>query len=97
MGTTIGFRSANCGFEFQPLPTFFNITNTMENRDTPFMQKNLHNQKFSETEGFLYEMFRYCETKKVRQKIVIPPSFTHKIFRYQKYSETQKGPIFSVL
>ena len=47
------------------------------------------------TEGFLYEMFRYCGTKKIWRKIVIlPPSSSpliHKIFRFQKFSETQKG------
>ena len=45
-----------------------------------------------DTEGFLYEMIRYCETKQFWRKIVIPASFLiPNIFRYQKFSETQKG------
>ena len=31
-------------------------------------------QKFSETKGSSYEQFRYCETRKFREKIVISPS-----------------------
>ena len=34
MGRTTGFRSARYGFESQPLPTFFNLIITTENRGT---------------------------------------------------------------
>ena len=44
------------------------------------------------TQWFPYEVFRYCETKQFRQKIVMPaPSLIPNIFRYQKFCETQKG------
>ena len=44
------------------------------------------------TEGFPCKVFRNCETKQFWQKIVIPaPSLIASIFRYQKFSETQKG------
>ena len=52
--------------------------------------------KFFDTPNFLrhwrdaHEIFRHCETKKFRRKIVIPP-IMHKIFRYPKFSETLKG------
>ena len=43
------------------------------------------------TEGFLYELLRYCETKQVRRKIVTAaPSLTLYNFPYQSFSETQK-------
>ena len=42
--------------------------------------------------GFPYEIFRYCETKTWTKKRDTNPSFLiHNIFRYQKFSETQKG------
>ena len=44
------------------------------------------------TQGFPYEIFRYCETKQVWRKIVIPAaSLIPNIFRYQNFSETEKG------
>ena len=52
--------------------------------------------KFFDTPNFLkhwrdaHEIFRHCETKNFRRKIVIPP-IMHKIFRYPKFSETLKG------
>ena len=52
--------------------------------------------KFFDTPNFLkhwrdaHEIFRHCETKNFRRKIVIPP-IMHKIFRYPKVSETLKG------
>ena len=52
--------------------------------------------KFFDTSNFLkhwrdaHEIFRHCETKNFRLKIVIPP-IMHKIFRYLKFSETLKG------
>ena len=52
--------------------------------------------KFFDTPNFLrhwrdaQEIFRHCETKNFRRKIVIPP-IMHKIFRYPKFSETLKG------
>ena len=60
--------------------------------------------KFFDTPNFLkhwrdaHEIFRHCETKKFRRKLVIPP-IMHKIFRYPKFSETSKGcpRIFSAL
>ena len=42
------------------------------------------------TKGLIYEVFRHCETKNFRRKLVIPP-IMHKIFRYPKFSETLKG------
>ena len=49
-------------------------------------------ETFWNTEGLLYEMLRYCETKQFWRKIVIPaPSLIPNIFRYQKFSEAQKG------
>ena len=43
-------------------------------------------------EEFFYEKLRCSETKKYRQKIVIPaPSLISNIFRYPKFSEAQKG------
>ena len=43
-------------------------------------------------EGFNYGNFRHCETKNFRQKIVIlhPPPLKNKLFRYRKFSETQR-------
>ena len=52
--------------------------------------------KFFDTPNFLrhwrdaHEIFRHCETKNFRRKIVIP-SIKHKIFRYPKFSETLNG------
>ena len=42
-------------------------------------------------EGVLYEMFRHCQTKNFRRKILILPLplFIHKLIRYRKLSETQ--------
>ena len=43
------------------------------------------------TEGFFYEMFRHCETKNFRRKKSwhFPFPLIHKLFRYQKFSETE--------
>ena len=52
--------------------------------------------KFFDTPNFLkhwrdaHEVFRHCDTKKFRRKLVIPP-IMQKIFRYPKFSETLKG------
>ena len=52
--------------------------------------------KFFDTAGFLkhwrdaHEIFRPCETKNFRRKLVISP-IMQKIFRYPKFSETLKG------
>ena len=52
--------------------------------------------KFFDTPNFLrhwrdaHEIFRHCETKNFRRKIVIAP-IMHKFFRYPKFSETLKG------
>ena len=52
--------------------------------------------KFFDTPNFLkywrdaHDIFRHCETKNFRRKLVIPP-IMHKIFRYPKFSETLKG------
>ena len=49
-------------------------------------------QVFSHTEGFPFKVFWYRETKQFWQNIVIPaPSLIPDLFRYQKFSETQKG------
>ena len=45
---------------------------------------------FWNTEGFPYEVFRHCETTIFLWKSVISP-LRNKIFRYAKFSETQKG------
>ena len=52
--------------------------------------------KFFDTPNFLshwrdaHDIFRHCETKNFRRKLVIPP-IMHKIFRYPKFSETLEG------
>ena len=57
-----------------------------ENRDTTppsLIHIFLRYQKFSqteETEGTPYEVFRSCETKKIRHKIVISPSHATNFF-----------------
>ena len=68
-----------------------------ENLDTPspLLSKNFfatgHFLKHR-SEGFLYEIFRHCETKNFWQRIVILPSpLIHKFFRHQKLCETKKG------
>ena len=48
------------------------------------------------TEGYLYQRFRYCETIRILPKIMILqpsplPKLIHKIFRCQKSSELQNG------
>ena len=42
-------------------------------------------------EVFSYKIFRHCETKNFRRKILIlpPPFLIHKLFRYRKFSGTQ--------
>ena len=53
-------------------------------------------KKFFDTPKFLkhwrdaHEIFRHCETKNFRRKLVIPP-IMHKIFRYPKFWDTLKG------
>ena len=44
---------------------------------------------FQNTDGFLYDLFRHCETKKFRRKNVIPALLSMKFFPYQNISETQ--------
>ena len=49
---------------------------------------------FWKTEGFHYEVFRHCETKKFRRKYVIPlppHPVIHKFFTYQNFFENQNG------
>ena len=60
------------------------------NRDTPNIQKILIPERFWNTEGFSYQIFWYCETKKFQQKIVINPSYAW-IFSIPENSETLKG------
>ena len=45
---------------------------------------------FWNTEGFFYEMFRFCEAKNVDKKSWYP-LLMHKVFRYQIFSETQRS------
>ena len=90
------------GFENLPLRIFFNLGIPTESCDTApyYGWKVLIAEFFWYTEGFLYEMFRYCERKQFRRKIVIrAPSLIPNSFQYQKFSETQKGSStnFSVL
>ena len=63
------------------------------NRDITLVSKNFFDTRNQwHHKGFPYEVFRYCETKQFWQKIVLPaPSLIPNIFRYQKFSETQKG------
>ena len=44
------------------------------------------------TEGFPYEVFRYCETNFDEKSSPPPPLIIHKIYRYQKFYETQGSP-----
>ena len=54
-------------------------------------------KNFWNIEGFPYEVFQSCETKKFRQKIMIP--LCKKFFRYPKFSNTPNcsNNFFSVL
>ena len=57
----------------------------------PPPHKKFRFQNFRNTKRFHYEMFRYCEPKKLT-RIVMPVPFVYlNIFQYQKLSETQKG------
>ena len=48
--------------------------------------------KFWNTDGFLDETFRHCETKYFDWKLwYSPPPLIYKFFRYQKLCETKKG------
>ena len=51
---------------------------------------------FGNTEGFLYDFFRYCETSTLRRK-VSRISFILKLFWRQKFFETKKGPCTKIL
>ena len=71
-------------------------TFSTEDLDTPLPLLCINffaNSNFLEhsTEGFHYELFRYCETTKIRRKILIlsPPPLIHKLFRYRNFSQTQ--------
>ena len=72
---------------------FFRTVRTKKlakNPDTPNIQKILIPERFWNTEGFSYQNFWYCETKKFQQKIVINPSYAW-IFSIPENSETLKG------
>ena len=56
----------------------------------PLIHNLFHTRNFLNTEKFPQEIFRYCETKIFQRKIVLHP-IMHKIFRYPKFYETQKG------
>ena len=56
----------------------------------PLIHKFFRYQKFCETEGTPYEVFRSCETKNFRQNHDAPPPM-HENFRYKNFFETQKG------
>ena len=56
---------------------------------SPLRHKVFRYPKLSE--GFLYEMFWYCETKQVWRKIVIPAASYPQHFSIPEFSETQKG------
>ena len=64
-----------------------------ENFDTPpFLSINLFvtgNFLKHSTKGFPCKVFRHCETKKFRRKILILPLLIHKLIRNWKLSETQ--------
>ena len=45
---------------------------------------------FCKPEGFIYGINEHWETKKKRQEILMSPLINHRIFGYQKGSETQK-------
>ena len=58
----------------------------------PAMQEKIHYQFFWNTGGFPYNFFRYCETKNIRRKNVIP-SFLSIIFSaYRNVSEKKETP-----
>ena len=68
-------------------------TFSTEKYDTPpfFIRKNFSKREIlSKTAGFVYKNFRQGETKKFREKSLIPP-IMQKIFRYLKLSGTLKG------
>ena len=110
VGRITGFWSGRYGFETQTLPTFYNLINTMENRDTPSPQPLIHKRfrygKFSKhsTEGFLHEIFRYCETKKYSTEKKSsypppPPPLSIKLFDPGNFLKHRRVPLrcFSVL
>ena len=65
---------------------------------THFLFPNIFPKKnFWNTEGLLYEMFRYCEMKPFRRTIVTTaPFLTLTIFRFQKDLEHRKVPLRKV-
>ena len=69
--------------------------NNRQNRDTPFIQKNLIPEYFWNTEGFAHDDFRYCETKKTTKSWYpyYPKNFDTRTF------PKHRGPLrnFSVL
>ena len=73
-----------------------------ENRDPPLLSiKFFDTRNFLKhrSEGFLYEIFRHCETKKFWQKIVIPPLLSIKFFDTRNFVKQRRVPLrsFSVL
>ena len=63
---TTRFSSSRSGVRVSVVPNIFKIY--PQHFSIPEMSETPN------TKGFLYEMFRYCETQQFRRKIVIPPS-----------------------
>ena len=72
----------------------YSPTKSFGNLDTPSLP--LSSQNFFDagiflkhsTEGFLYEVFRYCETKKIDEAPRYPPLLMHEEFLHQTFSPT---------
>ena len=102
---TFSVPEINVTVKDSPTEIFGNVRQKIstENLDTPLPPPLLSINFFAtgnflkhSTEGFTYKIFRHCETKNFRWKIVIlspspppPPPLIHKLFRYRKISETQ--------
>ena len=77
-------------FPLRNVSVLWDKTISMENRDTYPLSYPSHfsiPETFSDTEGFLYESFRYSEA--INGKSGYTP-LMHKIFRYRIFFETQK-------
>ena len=73
-----------------------------EKGDTPSLIRNFSIiEIFWNLEGFPYELFRYCETKKIRWKFVLPPPplLSRIVFHTRNFLKHRRVPVrsFSVL
>ena len=98
------FHYPNFTWNIERMPTKFFGTVRPKSLEAKTWYALFHPEKFlkpeilSKTVRFPHEIFRHCETKIFRPKIVKPP-IMHEIFRYLKFSEILKGcpQIFSAL